>query len=270
MATPFPDEEQVWQAVRTYAEAHRDSGEPVYTLQHGVANQITAVESDFIERQSARTRSGRPSRITRAELGRVWRALADNGHVFTAGHTVFVPALIRRALPDLISDCGNMISLEGFAETEEPSPTARLSRAPAESPAHWALKHYIHQYPQEALADFPGGPWTRARLEFGLPTHDCIDVVVTDEKGAWCLVEVKPFVGANDRRWFAQAAKYRCIWQILWPELQSVRCLLVAPSIAQDLAREMMETFDIESLELQVPADFTPPPQARALTDPGS
>ncbi|NVB38372.1 hypothetical protein G6O69_11070 [Pseudenhygromyxa sp. WMMC2535] len=256
----------------------------MFTLQEQVANQITAVGDDYFERMSARTRSGKPSRISAAEVHRTWRGLLRDGHIFTSGRTVFTPALIKAALPEWVTSVGSIVSLRGYDEAEaevEVDPqadslyaawaargqrslgAADQDRVIRESDVHWALKHYIAERPAEALAGLRGGPWGEAALEFVLATHDRVDVVVYEKSGSWCLIEVKPYVGAEDRRWYAQAAKYRCVWQVMFPGVppEKVRCVLVAPRIEPELAASMLRDFGVEHLELRVPDDFEPPPR---------
>lgn len=283
-APALPDEDEVWRRVRHFAAERVVSGEPVPTLQECVGNTIVGVQDTHLSRRSARTRTGAASDIPAAEFKRTWRELVATRRVHTKGRTVFTPALLQAAMPELIDDLGGgWIGLHGepSVEVDYPATASAGARprprrstgstggwggsddAPRESDEHWALKHYIHRHPSRALAELEGGPFLASALELRLPTHDCIDVVVRDGEHRRVLIEVKPYVGEDDRRWYAQAAKYRTIWRVLHDKVPAkhIRCVLTAPKIAPKLAAKMWSEHGIESLAVEVPKSFEAPPR---------
>lgn len=276
----LPNEDEVWLRVRTFAEQRKQSQRPVLTLREGVSNRITDVKGARIERSSDEGRTNKTP-IMRGEVLRVWRDLAAHGHTRKPRPNYFTLALLLAAMSDLIDDLGDgTIALRGWAPTlgssrrtfsyAERASIARTNRARdanpnfelRESDVHWRIKHYIHRHPNEALAQLVGGPWTPAALELPLrvPTCDRIDVVVRSADGRYVLIEVKPRVAEGDQGLYAQAAKYRAIWQVLHDlEPGGVRCVLAAPKIPVEIARHMYERHEIESVEVKVPRGFDAP-----------
>jgi hypothetical protein len=218
----------------------------------------------------------------RGEILRVWRDLAAHGHTRTPRPNYFTLALLQAAMSDLIDDLGDgSIALHTHAPTPpidtqysyaQAASIARTSRARdgradfrlRESDTHWQIKHYIHRHPNRALAKLSGGPWTSAALELTLrvPTSDCVDVVVKSANGRYVLIEVKPRVEGRAHGLYAQAAKYRAIWQVLHDlDNDGVRCVLAAPKIPAALARHMYSRHQIESVAVIVPPDYVAPPR---------
>jgi hypothetical protein len=277
----LPSEDEVWTRVLEFAKAHKENQHPVPTLREGVVNRISDVKGARIERVSDNGRTN-DTPIMRGELLRVWRDLVANGHTRKARPNYFTLALLQAAMSDLIDDLGDgSIALRGHAPTPstnipysyaEAASIARTSRARdaradfelRESDAHWNIKHYIHSDPNTALAKLSGGPWTPAALELPLrvPTSDRIDVVVKSASGRYVLIEVKPRVGERDHGLYAQAAKYRAIWQVLHDlDGSAVRCVLAAPEIPRAIARHMYSRHGIESVAVIVPPDYVAPPR---------
>jgi hypothetical protein len=253
----------------------------VPTLREGVVNWIRHVKGARIERTSDHGRTN-DTPIMRGELLRVWRDLVAHGHTRKARPNYFTLALLQAAMFDLIDNLGDgTIALHGrapvsptdtpysYAEAASLAHTSRARDGRAdfvlrESNAHWQIKHYIHRHPNLALAKLSGGPWTSAALELTLrvPTSDRIDVVVKSADGRCVLIEVKPQVGKRDYGLYAQAAKYRAIWQVLH-DLDShvVRCVLAAPEIPDAIAQHMYSRHEIESVAVAVPPDYVAPPR---------
>jgi hypothetical protein len=277
----LPNEDEVWARVREFAEERKQSQQPVLTLRENVGNKISDVRGARIERVSDEGRTNNTP-ILRGELLRVWRDLLANGHTRKARPNYFTLALLQAAMPDIIDDLGDgTIALRGRVPTQAPSQPysyaeaasiERSSRARAprsdfelrESDAHWRIKHYIHGRPNEALVGLRGGPWASAALELPLsvPTCDRIDVVVRSADGRYVLIEVKPRVEGRAHGLYAQAAKYRAIWQVLHDlDAGRVRCVLAAPEIPADIAQHMYERHAIESIAVKVPADYVAPPR---------
>lgn len=278
----LPTEDEVWTRVRDFAERRADDRRPVPTLSEGVVNWITAVHGVRIERESEKGRTNKTP-IMRGEILRVWRDLAENGQTRKARPNYFTLALLQAALSDIINDAGDgSIVLRGRAPAPsvddrpfsyaEAASLGRRTRAHEvrdgfelrESDVHWNIKHYIHSFPDQALADLEGGPWTSSALELALrvPTNDRVDVIVKDSGGHRVLIEVKPNVRERSIDLYAQAAKYRAIWQVLH-DMQSrqVRCVLAAPKIPVRIARHMYARHQIESVAVKVPPDYVAPPR---------
>jgi hypothetical protein len=278
----LPSENEVWTRVRNFAEQRAADGRPVPTLTNGVVNTIKEVVGVRIIRESVKGRTN-ATPILRGEVLRVWRDLAANGETRKARPNYFTLALLQAAMPDYINDLGDgsialrgrMPSLAGASSPfsyAEAASLGRRSRAHEarsdfelrESDAHWNIKNYIHTYPNEALANLDGGPWTPSALELQLrvPTADRVDVIVKDAAGYRVLIEVKPRVGEHDIGLYAQAAKYRAIWRVLHDmTADQVRCVLAAPKIPTDIARHMYSRHRIESVAVHVPRDYVAPPR---------
>jgi len=278
----LPTEEQVWDRVREFAQQRARDGHPVPTLQEGVVNRIERVHGVRIERASAKGRTNKTP-ILRGEVLRVWRDLVAHGHTRKPRPNYFTLALLQAALTDIIDDLGDgSIALRGRAPLADGTPRpfsyaeaaslghraragdARRDFELRESDAHWNIKHYIHSHPNDALASLDGGPWTSSALELALrvPTSDRIDVIVKDSGGHRVLIEVKPRVDERDIGLYAQAAKYRAIWQVLHDmDGDQVRCVLAAPKIPAEIARHMYRRHRIESVAVEVPADYVAPPR---------
>ena len=278
-ARSLPSEDEVWTQVREFAEARVEDQRPVLTLREGVGNRISAVKGARIERTSDKGRTN-DTPILRGEILRVWRDLVAHGETRKARPNYFTLALLQAAMADRIDDLGDgTIALRGhapIAKTDTPylyaeaASIARTSRARdaradfelRESDPHWRIKHYIHADPNAALAKLDGGPWASAALELQLrvPTSDRIDVVVRSADGRYVLIEVKPQVGKRDFGLYAQASKYRAIWQVLHDlDVGGVRCVLAAPKIPEELARHMYARHRIESVAVNVPSSYVAP-----------
>jgi hypothetical protein len=278
----LPNEDEVWTRVREFAEARVEDQRRVLTLREGVGNRISAVNGARIERSSEKGRTN-ATPIMRGEVLRVWRDLVANGSTRKARPNYFTLALLQAAMSDRIDDLGDgTIALRGhvpaplevstphsYAEAASIAHTSRARDARAdfvlrESDPHWRIKHYIHADPNAALTELEGGPWAPAALELQLrvPTSDRIDVVVRSADGRYVLIEVKPQVGKTSFDLYAQAAKYRAIWQVLHDlDMDAVRCVLAAPTIPAELARHMYARHRIESVAVNVPSSYLAPPR---------
>lgn len=249
------------------------------TLRKGVGNRIAFVKGARIERISDDGRTN-DTPILRGEVLRVWRDLVAHGQTRKPRPNYFTLALLQAAMADRIDDLGDgTIALRDHTPTPTPdtpylyaeaASIERTSRARdarvdfvlRESDVHWRIKHYIHTDPNAALAKLDGGPWAPAALELPLrvPTRDQIDVVVRSADGRYVLIEVKPQVGKRNFDLYAQAAKYRAIWQVLHDlDTEAVRCVLAAPKIPPDLARHMYDRHRIESVAVNVPSSYVAP-----------
>jgi hypothetical protein len=88
-------------------------------------------------------------------------------------------------------------------------------------------------------------------MEYVFPTGDRVDVVLIDGSGNVLLVEVKPFLAAGDFAPFAQAAKYRVLWNILRERPASkIRCLVAAPDINASPWKKMKDDHAIECIAI--------------------
>ncbi len=278
----LPSEDEVWARVREFAQQRVEDQHPVPTLQEGVVNTIVSVEGVRIHRASAKGRSNKTP-ILRGEVLRVWRDLVEHGQTRKPRPNYFTLALLQAALADIIDDLGDgSIALRSRVRELSP-PTRSFSYSEAasldhgtqardartdfelrESDAHWNIKHFIHSFPNEALAKLSGGPWTASALELPLrvPTSDRIDVVVKDAQGHRVLIEVKPRVGPSDIGLYAQAAKYGAIWRVLHDlDIDQIRCVLAAPKIPPAIASHMYSRHRIESVAVKVPKGYIAPPR---------
>ncbi len=279
----LPTEDEVWTRVRDFASKRADDQHPVPTLQEGIVNTITAVDGVRIHRASTKGRTNKTP-ILRGEVLRVWRDLAEHGQTRKPRPNYFTLALLQAACADLIDDCGDgSIALRGPSPRPPSSSPREFSYSEAaslghgsrardvdpdfelrESDAHWNIKHYIFTHPNEALAGLRGGPWTPSALELQLrvPTSDRIDVIVKDAEGRRVLIEVKPRVRERDLGLYAQAAKYRAIWQVLHDlQIEQVRCVLAAPKIPAAIAQHMAARHRIESVAVKIPKAYVAPPR---------
>ena len=281
----LPSVDEVWAGVRAFAERRRVSGKPVHTLARYVGNIITHVDESKIQRHSAEG-TKQTAHITRRHVEGVWQQLLEHGRAVTTGHDrVLTHALMLHALPQWIRYVDQRtIGLRGrelrltlplpsyAAEEISYDPRPGRSRG-GEGPLHRALRLYIFEQPDEALANLRGGPWNVCGTEHVLETQDRIDVVVRDSDGNYTLIEVKPEI-VSDTQWreiedrlrpcaiapFAQAAKYRAQWHMLYDTpIEHIRCVVAAPTIPiTTLSRKMLKTHKVESVAVTLPPDRRP------------
>jgi hypothetical protein len=270
--------------VRTFAERCKHDNRKLYTLARYVANTILDVDGEKIHRHSAEGRL-QTADITRLHVERVWDELTNQRWSTTKGHPrVFTHALMLHALPQFIEQASpNTIRLRtGRVSATTPLATFAQDafydprpgrRGGGEGPHHRALRMYIFEDPDNALAGLAGGPWNVCATERVLETQDRIDVVLRDNDGQFTLIEVKPKL-VSDKTYpqlgsalrpdviapFAQAAKYRSQWHILYDTpLDRIRCVVAAPEIPREtLSREMFRRHTVESVAVQLPADRVP------------
>ncbi len=285
----LPSGEDVWARIRTFAIQCKDDGRRLYTLQRFVPNIITSVSDSRIERYSAEGRT-HTAHIDFGHVARVWNELRERGWSSTRGNSrVFTHALMLHALPTWIELAGpgtirlrggakqSHVVLPSFAAEEtiyDPRPRRSARSGGGEGPIHRAIRLYIFEEPDRALVDLPGGPWVVCRTEHTLETQDRIDVVLRDDSGNYVLLEVKPEL-VSDQQYseiadealrayakapFAQAAKYRSQWNILYgTPLERIRPVVAAPAIpAKTLVKQMRRMHDIESVAVALPPSRQP------------
>jgi hypothetical protein len=276
------DAESVWQRVRKFAEERRVNKQPIYTLQKQIENTIQHVGVNTIVRRSTAGREN-TAHIEYGHIETIWGELRDQGYSSTSGKPrVFAHALLKAAMPESIGSEGNQIffldsppaSPDGAPEGGTTVDYAMLARrgwgrgGGGEGAVHRGIRLYIYECPNEALAGLRGGPWTPYDTECRLATKDRIDVVVHDGEGRVVLIEVKREL-CSDLEYsqyrlertkaaaispFAQAAKYRTQWHILYGSpLESLRCVVAAPQIPTELAGRMERGYQIESVAVTLP-----------------
>jgi hypothetical protein len=277
----LPTADEVWATVREFAERCRDDNRNLYTLAKFVANTIVHVDAAEIRRHSAKGRS-QTAHITRRHVEGVWDELTKQHWASTKGHDrKFTHALLLHALPKLIEQASpNTIRLRvGQSIASTPRPTFGYDaghdprpgrRGGGEGPLHRALRLYIFENPDNALAGLAGGPWNICATERVLETQDRIDVVLRDNDGKFTLVEVKPKL-VSDQSYpqldsvllpyaiapFAQAAKYRTQWHMLYgTPIDRIRCVVAAPEVPREsLSTDMFHRYSVESVAVSLPAD---------------
>ena len=256
-----PDE--AWGRVLTFATKAADDGRRIFTLQERVANTITDVRPESIGRRSDAGTSN-SSRIGKTGVLRLWKELARRqGPVSTPkGVYYFTVALMVAAMPDIVQDVGDgKISLSDDPEVAardrrrtESAKTRAGGCGGGEGPIHRAIKEFIFRQPDVALSSIGGAPFTARKLEWVFATGDRVDVVLTDCCGKVVLVEVKPDEVDDARAPFAQAAKYRVLWNILEERAAvEIRCVVAATRISDALAKSMWRDHDVESVVVRAP-----------------
>jgi hypothetical protein len=267
----------VWQRVRNFAAEAAKRRLKIYTLQRKVPNVITDVKEGSVGRESAEGRTN-ASRVTRGMVARTWDAMRKGQDPREVRDVLyFTPALMLRTLPDLLEYVGDgRIALRGDPGIAKRN-QQRIQRAQqedrgwagGEGQLHHAIKTFIDQEPDKALAALGPGPYTRVGAEHVLPTGDRIDVVLLDRDGNVVLVEVKPLVMPDDLAPWAQAAKYRTLWSILEDRpLPEIRCVVAAPEIPDRWAEAILKKHGIESVAINnLPRNYysTLPPNPRSL-----
>lgn len=275
MAKALPTADKVWAIVRNFAkEREHDETKKVPTLARGVGNTIVYVDEVRIRRRSDEG-TAQTADIMRSHVEGVWQQLVKQKRASTKGHDrVFTHALMYAALPQYIVKIdGSTIGLNSSTPPACDPDYSWGRGGGGEGPLHRALRLYILEDPNRALAHLEGGPWKEAKTEFPLATQDRIDVVLQDKKGQFTLIEVKPEL-VSDRKYrtlggaqrrkaiapFAQAAKYRTQWHILYgTPLEKIRCVVAAPAIPRKtLSVEMFDRFTIESIAIELPKNRKP------------
>jgi hypothetical protein len=120
-----------------------------------------------------------------------------------------------------------------FAESDEQQRITRASQADfgpgGEGPEHLALKHRIAADPAGTLGEAGLRLWN---VEWGLPTSDCIDVVLKDSYDRFVSVEVEVDCGATEIVGPLQCMKYRSMLSYFFDRpFEEVRTILAAHSI---------------------------------------
>jgi hypothetical protein len=264
MDKPRLSHNEVWERVRSFAEEAARKRWPIYTLQRKVKNVITEVKPASIGRQSDEGRT-HTSRVTKSKVLAVWDALLKDGGVATPpGVLFFTPALMLRALPDVIEYVGDgKIALRDDPKIEERDRETimkarrgegRGEGGGGEGEIHRALKRFIYEQADSALLSLGPGPYTKVRMEHVFPTGDRVDVVLLDGDGNVVLVEVKPELLHDDLSPWAQASKYRALWSVLEERpVREIRCVVAAPRLPASLAERMLEKYHIESVAVELP-----------------
>jgi hypothetical protein len=282
--TDLPDAEWVWQRVQAFAEGCKERNEPVPTLQKKILNYIGEVRAQTITRRSDAGRE-HTAHIEYGHIELIWSELLKNGYASTRGHPrVFAHALLHAAMRDCIDARGNEIHLRDLPPGTQigiinssgaVDYAARVSRFfgndgfGGERALHRGIRLFIHGCPDAALVGLAGAPWEACHTEYVLQTMDRVDVVLRDGEGRIVLVEVKSRL-CTDREYsrlqldrskaraiapFAQAAKYRTQWHILYgTPLESIRCIVAAPEIPDELADTMRHRHQIESIAVTLPS----------------
>lgn len=91
--------DSIWSELKSIAEDHLNSKQPVLTLDRNTQNEITKVTEDFIERDSKGKKTGAANRVRRSDFERIYNALQDSGGsvvVQTIGTLYFAYALFNR------------------------------------------------------------------------------------------------------------------------------------------------------------------------------
>lgn len=253
-----PTADEAWAAVHAFATRCAADARPVFTLQRTVRNIITDVAPTKIGRESAKGRTHQ-RKVTLGQVQRVWGALCDGQSWKDGGNILyFTPALMLAAMPEHLEDLGGGeigLSAHPAVRKKKHERIASLGRgAGGEGDLHRALRLFIHRDPDSALERIDGGPWTPYATEYVFGTGDRVDVYLRDCDGNFVLVEVKPQLELGDRAPFAQAAKYRTLMHILdGRDLDSIRSIVAAPNLPEQLAKQMFERHGIESVEVTLP-----------------
>lgn len=254
---------EAWARVVAFAKQAVADQRVVHTLQRGVANTITDVRPGSIGRRSDEGRTNR-SRVGRSAVIRLWKELSrKKGPVGTPdGVLYFTAPLMVAAMPDLVQEVGRgQISLldDPVVAARDAARVERASRGNGgcgggEGPIHRAIKEFIFSQPDEALSSLPGAPFTPRQMEWVFATGDRVDVVLTDCSGKVVLVEVKPDELEDEREPYAQASKYRALWNVLEERSAGeIRCVVAAPAIATHLAGRMFREHRLESVVVRAP-----------------
>lgn len=277
MASPTregPDDEQVWQLVREFAQRCMLDERPLYTLSRGIENVIVEVD-EFEIRRHSQAGSEQSAHIERHHVIEVWHELLEQGYSATRNKPrVFAHVLLQAAMPNCIEVQGNRLVLHDVPARLDPATAAAfLGYRPArggggEGHRHRHIRLYIFESPNDALRGLAGGPFEAVATEFMLETQDRIDVVVRDAAGCVVLIEVKPAL-CNDatheqlrserqrafaRAPWAQAAKYRTQWQVLYgTPIEQLRCVVAAPHRPERLAAAMLAAHGIECVAVELP-----------------
>lgn len=265
--------------MRAFAEVCKAERRPLHTLSRGVENYIVEVGDEVIRRESSEG-TKQTAHIGYAHVEQIWRELAEQGHSSTEGKSrVFALALIQAAMPDCIDALGNRIYLRDVpcllveSQTDAPADSrtrARLGggRGGGEGELHRRIRLHVFERPNEALAGLEGGPWTALATERVLETQDRVDVVVQDARGRIVLIEVKPWVCSDELHAtltqprdlalalapYAQAAKYRAQWHVLYgTPLPELRCVVAAPAVPTELGARILHEHGVESVAVELP-----------------
>jgi hypothetical protein len=253
----LPEAEEVWQRVVAYARDCLKNGRPVFTVSRRVENRITDVRDRSIGRSSAQGTSN-SSRVTKAMVESLWSELrgGDGG----SSYLYFTKALVLVALPGIVEDMdGELVLRDDPTVLENKQRRKAVARddgegfAGGEGETHRKLKEFVYSEPDVALASLKSGPYQRVAMEYVFPTGDRVDVVLIDGSGNVVLVEVKPFLSPGDRAPFAQAAKYRVLWNILRERPASeIRCVVAAPDIGTSPWKKMKDKHAVECVAVRL------------------
>ena len=254
----LPTSDAVWQRVVDFARECLRENRPVFTVDRRVENRITDVKAGSIGRFSAQGTSN-VSRVTRAMVDYLWSEITDGPSV--GSYLYFTKALLLGALPGVVEDMdGDLVIrndpevLETKARRKEFAQDEGRGRGGGEGALHRQLKEFIYREPDRALAGLKTGPYQSVAMEYIMPTGDRVDVFLIDGTGNMLLVEVKPFLDADDLAPFAQAAKYRLLWHILRERpVDEIRCLVAAPAIAGAPWKKMLSAHRVECVAVKPP-----------------
>ena len=255
----LPTSDEVWERVASFAAECLKRNRPVYTVTRKVKNEITDVKEKSIGRISERGISN-VSRVTKAMVEYLWAEILGEGT--GAQYLYFTKPLLLAAIPEVVEDMDGKIVLRSAPEVIATKARRKTLAASdgrgwggGEGELHKAIKEFIFSDPDAALASLRTGPYQRVAMEYVFPTGDRVDVVLLDGTGNVLLVEVKPFVDADDLSPFAQAAKYRVLWNILRERpVDEIRCLVAAPGIGGPACKRMFDSHRIESVAIKIPA----------------
>lgn len=254
----LPTSDEVWERVTSFATECLRKKRPVYTVTRKVRNEISDVKNKSIGRISERGISN-VSRVTKSMVEDLWSEIIGEGT--RAQYLYFTKPLLLAAIPEVVEDMDGEIVLRSDPEViktkirrQTPAGTDGRGWGVGEGKLHKAIKEFVFSDPDIALASLRTGPYQRVAMEYVFPTGDRVDVVLLDGKGNVLLVEVKPFVDADDLAPFAQAAKYRVLWNILRDRpTTEIRCLVAAPELAAPSSKRMLERHQIESVAIKIP-----------------
>jgi hypothetical protein len=261
VAQQRPSPQEVWRAVKEFAEQARRTRRRVPTLTHEVPNRIVAVNDSRIRRSSQKGLTD-SSYVSKGAVIRAVKEISRPGGGSPTG-LYFTRALLVHALRGRIRHADGRMWFEGDAQVEREKKQLRArarraltgsGRAGGESPLHKSLKEFILRNPNVALSSLSGGPFVGHDLEYWFPTCDEVDVYLTDRQARPVLVEVKPDTSPRNLAPWGQAAKYRTLWAFFKgvPE-RSVRVVVAAPRIHRGIARQMLRHHRISSVQVRLP-----------------
>lgn len=254
----LPTSDEVWERVTKFATECLRKKRPVYTVTRKVRNEISDVKDKSIGRISEQGTSN-VSRVTKSMVEDLWSEII--GEEAGGKHLYFTKPLLLAAIPEVVEDMDGEIVLRSDPKVIKTKILRQTSVSidgsgwgGSEGRLHRAIKEFIFNEPDIALASLRTGPYQRVAMEYVFPTGDRVDVVLLDGSGNVLLVEVKPFVDADDLAPFAQAAKYRILWNILRDRpATEIRCLVAAPQLPAPSSRRMLDLHQIESVAIKIP-----------------